>query len=145
MISEKVLATFGYPATVIKEYERWWLLLAPAQFTLGTLILAAKEGVTSLGELSKESFSDLASVTRDVETKMREIFQVDRFNYLWLMMATKEAHAAIIPRYSSERVFFSMTFTDPGWPKKPDLDFIHKPSPELSAQLVAHLREAFTK
>jgi len=143
MISAEVLKKFGYPETVIKEYPHWWLLVAPVQHTLGTVLLIAKEGVQSLGELSEASFVDLAIVTQELEMRLRETFQVDRFNYLWLMMATREVHAAVIPRYAGEREFQHRTFTDPGWPKKPNVDFTHTVSQEFSAQLIGRLRNVF--
>lgn len=33
---------FGYPATLIAEFDHWLVLLRPAQPTLGSLVLAAK-------------------------------------------------------------------------------------------------------
>ena len=33
---------FGYPTTLIREYEHWLVLLRPEQVTLGSLVLAAK-------------------------------------------------------------------------------------------------------
>ena len=33
---------FGYPATLVKDYDHWVVLLRPAQVTLGSLVVAAK-------------------------------------------------------------------------------------------------------
>lgn len=143
MLTE-TLKTFGYPETVVKEYEHWLLLCAPRQMTLGTLILAAKDGVTSLGELSSESFAEFPRVIRELEATLKRLFQVDRFNYLWLMMANPEVHTAIIPRYAGERTFGGVAFSDPGWPKKPDTDFAHELTPETRAALLEALKTEFS-
>ena len=34
---------FGYPATLVEDFEHWLVLLRPAQPTLGSLVLAAKK------------------------------------------------------------------------------------------------------
>ena len=44
----ETIQRFGYPATLIAEYEHWVVLLRPAQPTLGSLVLAAKGEATSL-------------------------------------------------------------------------------------------------
>ena len=38
---------FGYPATLVREFEHWVVLLRPAQVTLGSLVLAAKSDATA--------------------------------------------------------------------------------------------------
>ncbi len=37
----ETIQRFGYPATLVAEYEHWLVLLRPAQATLGSLVLAA--------------------------------------------------------------------------------------------------------
>ncbi len=37
----KTIVRFGYPATLVAEYEHWVVLLRPEQPTLGSLVLAA--------------------------------------------------------------------------------------------------------
>lgn len=63
---------------------------------------------------------------------------------VFLMMAVPEVHAAIIPRYAESRMFDGVSFTDPGWPRKPDLDAVHEMDPKAHATLVRTLRNAFT-
>ncbi|MEO8453961.1 MAG: HIT family protein, partial [Sphingomicrobium sp.] len=42
---------FGYPATLVREFDHWLILLRPAQVTLGSLVLAAKSEATAYSEL----------------------------------------------------------------------------------------------
>ncbi len=138
-----LLDTFGYPGTLAKEYQHWHVLVGPKQITLGTLILVCKDGATALGEISDAAFAELPQVIREVEAALRRVFSNNRVNYLWLMMANPEVHAAILPRYSAERTFEGVVFRDSGWPRKPDLDFVNEVPPEVFAKLVATLRAAF--
>ncbi len=42
---------FGYPATLLREFEHWLVLLRPAQVTLGLLVLAANSDATAYRDL----------------------------------------------------------------------------------------------
>ena len=37
----ETIRKFGYPATLVREFEHWLVLARPAQPTLGSLVLAA--------------------------------------------------------------------------------------------------------
>ena len=53
---------FGYPATLVREYRHWLVLLRPAQVTLGSLILAARGEATAYGALSQQAFAEQGAV-----------------------------------------------------------------------------------
>jgi diadenosine tetraphosphate (Ap4A) HIT family hydrolase len=53
---------FGFPATLVREFDHWLVLLRPAQVTLGSLILAAKSDVTAYGALPAAAFAEQAEV-----------------------------------------------------------------------------------
>jgi len=55
---------FGWPATLIREFEHWLVLLRPAQVTLGSLVLAAKSEATAYAQLPREAFAEQADVVR---------------------------------------------------------------------------------
>ena len=58
---------FGYPATLLKEWDHWLLLLRPAQPTLGSCILAAKSDATAFGDLNPAAYAELATITKEIE------------------------------------------------------------------------------
>jgi diadenosine tetraphosphate (Ap4A) HIT family hydrolase len=58
---------FGYPATLIKEFDHWVVLLRPAQVTLGSLVLAAKSDATAYSELAREAFAEQAEAVAAIE------------------------------------------------------------------------------
>jgi diadenosine tetraphosphate (Ap4A) HIT family hydrolase len=112
---------FGYPETLIEEFDHWLLLLRPAQPTLGSLILAAKSDVTSFADLPDAAFAELALVSRAIETSLGAAVAYEKLNYLMLMMVDPHVHYHVIPRYDGVRRHDGVTYTDHGWPKLPDL------------------------
>ncbi len=112
---------FGYPATLVREYDHWLVLLRPQQPTLGSLALAAKSDATAFGELGPAAFAELGTVTAHIETALRSAIAYERINYLMLMMVDPHVHFHVIPRYSGERQACGLSIGDAGWPKVPDL------------------------
>ena len=51
---------FGYPSSSVKEFDRWVVLLRPAQVTLGSLVLVAKDPATAYAKLPREAFAEQA-------------------------------------------------------------------------------------
>jgi len=115
------MAKFGYPATLVADYERWVVLLRPQQATLGALVLACREPVTAFSAISREAFGELAGVVADIEGALARAFAFNKINYLMLMMVDPHVHFHVLPRYDRERAFAGLRFVDPGWPRAPDL------------------------
>ena len=113
---------FGYPATLIKEYDNWLVLLRPAQVTLGSLVLAAKSDVTAYGDLPEDAFAEQAIVVAAIEHALRVFTTYERINYLMLMMVDPNVHFHVIPRYSKPRTWNGNEYQDVGWPGPPRLD-----------------------
>ena len=112
---------FGYPGTLIREYQHWVVLLRPAQVTLGSLVLAAKSNATAYGDLPPEAFTEQASVVAAIERALRAFTGYERINYLMLMMVDPNVHFHVIPRYSGAREWEGIEFRDAGWPGPPQL------------------------
>ena len=134
---------FGYPASLLREYRSWVVLLRPAQPTLGSLVLACKEDANSLGGVSADAYSELAAVTADIDRVLRSTFDHQKINYLALMMVDPHVHFHVIPRYSASREFEGSTFADAAWPKPPDVTSALSLSPEQMKALHAALRGAW--
>ena len=112
---------FGYPATLLREYEHWVLLVRPAQVTAGSLILAAKSDATAYGALPQAAFVEQGRIVAELEQLLRRSVKMDKINYLMLMMVDPHVHFHIVPRYQGTRSFAGLTLTDHGWPGPPDL------------------------
>ena len=142
MLAE-TLNKFGYPGSLIKEYDHWYLLLRPAQVTLGSMVLISKTEETNFNKLSPEAFVELKVATEDIEKKLRDYLGFDKINYKMLMMVDPEVHFHIFPRYSEEVLFANKSLSDPFWPGIADLsktiDFDQKELKELQHQLITHI------
>ena len=132
---------FGAPGTVIHDYENWCVLLRPAQVTLGSLVLVARDSVTAFSDLGPASFAELKKVTGDIEKNLKNAFSYEKLNYLMLMMVDPDVHFHVIPRYAGERNFGSMEFADEHWPGPPDVTASIDISEDLKQQLLEFLRE----
>jgi diadenosine tetraphosphate (Ap4A) HIT family hydrolase len=133
------MAKFGAPATCVREYTYWTVLLRPKQATLGALILAAREPAAAFGELSKPACEELAVVSAAIEAALEAAVSYDKINYLMLMMNDPDVHFHVLPRYASERYFEGVSYTDPGWPGPPDLSHVNPTDDATNQRLVAYL------
>ncbi|MCF2514267.1 HIT family protein [Sphingomonas sp. G124] len=112
---------FGFPETLVRDYEYWVLLLRPAQVTLGSLVLATKDDATAFGNLPAGAHAELARISAEVEAALSAAVDYQRINYLMLMMVDPHVHFHIIPRYEGSRTFENLEIWDKGWPGPPDL------------------------
>ena len=112
---------FGYPSTLVREFEHWLVLVRPAQVTLGSLVLAAKSDATAFGELSRDAFTEQAAVIAAIEAGLAAFCRYERINYLMLMMVDPHVHFHVIPRYSGTRAWGGIEIVDQGWPGPPNL------------------------
>ena len=117
----ETIRRFGYPATLIREYPDWVVLLRPRQATLGALVVACKDDVLRLSDVPLDAFAALKQVAVDVETTLRAEFDCQRINYLMLMMVDPDVHFHVLPRYDGDRAHGGHTFKDAGWPGPPAL------------------------
>ena len=132
---------FGYPETLIREYDHWLVLLRESQATLGSLVLCAKSEATEFSDLPADAYAEMGTVVRAIENALKAAFAYDRINYLMLMMVDPNVHFHVIPRYSEARSACGLTIADPGWPVVPQLGVAH----ELTAVERDTLREHILK
>lgn len=130
---------FGYPATLVREYDHWVVLLRPAQVTLGALVLAAKSEVTAFSDLPSEAFSELQSAVGAIEHGLARFRHYERINYLMLMMVDREVHFHVLPRFSRTQCWDGGDFPDLGWPGPPQLGDAPVLDPERTARLTAEV------
>jgi len=134
---------FGYPATLVREFDHWVVLLRPAQVTLGSLVLAAKSDATAYGALPREAFAELADIVAAIERSLAAFTSYERINYLMLMMVDPNVHFHVIPRYSEPRRWNGVEFPDAGWPGPPQLGAAIPLAPDQVAAMAAELISNF--
>ena len=136
---------FGYPGTLIKEYEHWVVLLRPQQATLGALVLICKNEADTFSKISPGAFSELKGITAAIEHHLKDCFSYDKINYLMLMMVDHDVHFHVLPRYAHSRVFEQQKFNDLGWPGPPDLAQINKAGEMLTLKIRQTLEQNFSR
>ncbi|WP_370690514.1 HIT family protein [Nitrosomonas sp.] len=135
---------FGAPQTIIRQYQYWSVMLRPAQATLGALVLAAHEPVEAFSQLSPESFTELHSITGQIESALTKAFQYDKINYLMLMMVDPDVHFHVIPRYAQPKPFAGMEFIDAGWPAMPNLGQVNTTDAAINQRIMNHLQSCWS-
>ena len=139
----ETITRFGYPATLVADYDHWVVLLRPAQPTLGSLILAAKGDATAFSDLTPPAFAEMGRAVSDIERTLGGAVKYARINYLMLMMVDPHVHFHVIPRYEGERTAEGLSIADTGWPKLPVLgDAVELSEAQVEA-LVGWLKEAW--
>ncbi|MCA1662199.1 MAG: HIT family protein [Novosphingobium sp.] len=139
---------FGWPGTLVREFDHWAVLARPAQPTLGSLVLAAKSQATAFGELPAEAHAELKQAATAIEAALGKAVGYAKLNYLMLMMVDPHVHFHVIPRYKGAREWpkgqkDAREFVDVGWPRVPDLGHAVALEGQELAALVAWLKEAF--
>lgn len=129
----KTIEAFGYPESLIRDYEHWVVLLRPTQVTVGSLVIAAKSEATHLGQLSDAEWAEFAKVSQDCEQLTRTEFDAVKFNYLALMMKDPNVHFHFIPRYASPVRLNGIEYKDPDWPLKTELVSLDMPLEDFEA------------
>ena len=134
---------FGWPATLIREFDHWLVLLRPAQPTLGSLVLAARSDVTAFAELPGEAHAELKAATGAIEAALARFSGYAKLNYRMLMMVDPHVHFHVVPRYEGTREWAGLAFPDAGWPAVPQLAEAVKLEPAQRDALVAELKALF--
>jgi diadenosine tetraphosphate (Ap4A) HIT family hydrolase len=139
----ETIRKFGHPATLVRDYAHWVVLLRPQQPTVGSLVLAAKSDATAFAALAPAAFAEQAQVIADIEAALKAAVSYDRINYLMLMMVDPHVHFHVIPRYDGERTLGGLTMVDQGWPKVPDLGSAVALEPQQIKQLATALKQVW--
>ena len=140
-MANATMEKFGYPGSLVRDYEHWVVLLRPAQVTLGSLVLASKSDATAFGQLPDGAHAELATVTRDIEAMLAAVVAYERINYLMLMMVDPHVHFHVFPRYEGSRSLGSLAIEDAGWPGPPGLGSGKPIDSAASEQLRVQLAE----
>ena len=140
-MANETMVKFGYPDSLIRDYEHWVILLRPAQVTLGSLVLAAKSDAVAFGDLPEGAHAELATITKELEAALFAEVAYEKINYLMLMMVDPHVHFHVFPRYAGERSLDGLMIADVGWPGPPDL----KSAIVVDSNVARRLKERIAK
>ena len=120
-MANPTMVKFGYPDTLIRDFDHWVVLLRPGQVTLGSLVLAAKSDAMAFGSLPAGAHAELARITAEIEATLKAQVNYERINYLMLMMVDPNVHFHVFPRSEGSRSIDGVMVDDRAWPGPPDL------------------------
>jgi diadenosine tetraphosphate (Ap4A) HIT family hydrolase len=120
-MANATMKTFGFPDTLVRQFDHWAVLVRPAQVTLGSLVLVSTSEATAFGALPPGAHAELGLVIPAIEAALREFIVYEKINYLMLMMVDPHVHFHVLPRYEGTRDWSGLSLADSGWPGPPDL------------------------
>ena len=141
----QTLKTFGYPQTLVKEYEHWAVVTRQKQVTAGALVLICKEDVTAFSDVSQAAMTELKAITTDIEHALTAAIDYEKINYLMLMMVDPHVHFHVFPRYKGAHQLGSVAVIDHGFPGQPDLSKFTKLDDEALKNTTKLLKSFFDK
>lgn len=102
--------------TVIREYENWTVQLFLNQYYLGRCLIKLNRHAVDITELKENERKELfEKIVPQLKATIDEFFDPDLYNYSSLGNDCRHFHLHFIPRYSDEREFEGITFTDENW------------------------------
>ena len=119
---EEFVVKFRRDELTVAATEHWTWSVRPGPATLGAGVISLNRFETQFGRITPDEAKDLQGVVAIAETRTREVFQPEKFNYLMLMMVDVLVHFHVVPRYAGTRAFASLEWDDPAWPKPPAHD-----------------------
>lgn len=141
----ETIRKFGYPATLLREYAHWVVLLRPKQITAGSMVLACKGEVARMPDVSVEAYTELKLVTGDLERALAAHLAPDKINYILLMMVDPHVHFHVVPRYATPREVAGVSIADTAWPKPPVMSDAADLDEAQFAVLLGELRVAWPR
>jgi len=113
----KFAGRFNRPDLVVKEFKYWVVILRENVTTLGSCIFILKSGKPFLSQVSNEEMAELAVVHKWFETKTKDLYGAEKWNYCAMMMKDEFVHYHAIPRYSKKVNIYGRGWIDEDWPK----------------------------
>lgn len=135
-----------YSKYLIKDYNYWSVSAHQNQGYLGRCIVWCKrENALDLADATEDEQKELISILGELREATKRAFKANWFNYAFLGNETRHLHGHFVPRYSSQREFKGITFTDEKWGHnyKTDRSFITPP--EVLEAIRIKLKKNFTE
>ena len=131
---------FSSQELFIKDFKYWEIVFKENPSTLGQVVFVLKRETPDFSHIEKEEMAEFPEVCKWYETKIKELYGAEKFNYCAIMMKEHFVHFNVYPRYSETVQKYGMEWKDEGWPKKVIENKIEIPA-EIQAQIISDLRK----
>ena len=131
---------FNRQDLVVKEFKYWVVILRENVTTLGSCIFILKSGKPFLKDLTGEEMAELSDVHNWFESKTKELYGAEKWNYCAMMMKDEFVHYHAIPRYSKTVSAYGREWIDSDWPKGTKLGKL-----EVDSEVLIEIIEDFKK
>lgn len=108
----------SYERWKIRSFDHWAVYLhAESPSYLGRVYIWLLREEVDLMDITPEEQEELFAIGRQLKTVLKQLFQVDHFNWAALGNVAVHCHVHVIPRYKVPREFEGITFVDNRWGK----------------------------
>ena len=121
----------------------WQILLSPKQFTAGCILLMPTKQAAAYADLAHDVAAQLPELIGRVQHTVQRVLSPEHTVTLIDTTHFDGCHVLIVPRFSKERLYAGMQFTDPGWPRLPELTHTHPIDAARREGLIQGLRAAW--
>lgn len=131
-----------YSKFLVKQYQYWGVYVHENQSYLGRCIVwCDREDALHLTELHDDEQKELFIVLRELQKASEIAFGGNAFNFAFLGNETHHVHCHFIPRYSAEKIFEGIKFTDTLWGHNYKTDTSFVTSPEILEKIRLQLQK----
>lgn len=117
MENSTFMKAFEPEKNMVKEFEKWVVLVRKDQVTLGDCIIVLKSGKESFADMDNDESMELHTVLKWYEGQCRRLYSAEKFNYIAAMMRDNFAHFHAFPRYSQSIEKYGKVWLDERWPR----------------------------
>lgn len=115
---------FNKPELILKEFKHWVIIIRENVVTLGSCIIILKSGKPFLKDVSSEEMAEFSEVCNWFESRTKELYGAEKWNYCAMMMKDEFVHFHAIPRYSKPVFMYDKEWIDEDYPKGTKLNKI---------------------
>jgi diadenosine tetraphosphate (Ap4A) HIT family hydrolase len=131
-----------YLKYLVKEYKHWSVQVHSNQGYLGRCIIWCKrEDALDLAGATEDEQKEFFVILNELKKAATRVFTPDWFNYAFLGNGMRHLHCHFIPRYSSNRQFEGVTFSDKYWGNNYQTDENFITPPELLNKVMLRLKQ----
>ena len=132
-----------YSKFLVKEYKYWGVYVHENQSYLGRCVIwCDRADALDMTDATQEEQEELFLILKELKDASEKTFGSDWFNYAFLGNETQHLHGHFVPRYSVQKEFAGVIFTDERWGHNYRTDHTFVTPPEVLEKIRLKMSEA---